>query len=435
MHSSRGTALVMALIICVIVAILSVVGAQLITSSFKDMQHQQHLSSEADNIARAGLVDAISWFRRQTVQPVAAGVPPTKPTWADGAFNPIKSTDTTISATLDPSIGIVNEYSLSDTTNLYARYEVKRQTATAVSPYDPNAVHDITGQTIFNAQNGQGYVWYITSKGIIYRKFSSSAAYNQLPNQTVGLSRVSTVIRRISLQIPSSPCGLILMDAGSETNLKCVVNQNGVVTGGGNSADYAFGYAIITPTYNGSGTKTFPKGSNPPYDLNGNGKVTAGTTNPWTQVTSSPTINYVLGISTADIKLMSDYLVTDTSQLPADLPDMSLIYVDGNAVFSSARQLRGSGILLVNGNLTVNAGGNCYYSGLIYVTGNITINDPALISGCVIGCGTATISRTGASDLVEIDYDKSVLDQVRTQVCQYREIKSAYQIFSGLTDY
>ena len=227
----------------------------------------------------------------------------------------------------------------------------------------------------------------------------------------------------------------MLMDAGSETNHKLTINANGVVTGGGSASDYAFGYAIITPTINGSGVKTFPKSSNPPYALNGNAKITAGTTNPWVQVTSSPTVSYVLGVSTADLKLMSDYLVTSTGQLPADLPDMSLIYVDGNATFDSTRELRGSGILLVNGNLTVNAGANCYYSGLIYVTGNISISEPALISGCVIGCGTAAISRAGASDIVEIDYDKSCLDLVRLQVCQYREIKSAYQVFSGISDY
>ena len=187
MRSSKGTALVLALIICVIVAILSVVGSQLITSTNKDMLHQQHLSSEADNIARAGLVDAISWFRRQQVQPVAAGVPPTKPKWADGAFDPCKSTDTAISATLDPSIGLVNEYSLSPTTNLYARYEVARQTSTTISPYDPNAVHDITGQRLFSGEkSGQGFVWYIASHGIIYRKFSSTAKYNQSPEPDRG---------------------------------------------------------------------------------------------------------------------------------------------------------------------------------------------------------------------------------------------------------
>jgi Tfp pilus assembly protein PilX len=444
MRSSKGTALVLALIITVVIAILSVVGSQMITSTFKDMLRQQHLSSQADNIARAGLVDAISWFRRQQVQPVSAIG---KYSWADGAFDPIKSTDTAISSTLDPSIGLVNEYPLNPTTNLYARYEVARQTSTVVSPYEQNAVHDITGQRLFNGeQNGQGFVWYIASHGIIYRKLSATAKYNEPPNQLVGNSRVSTEIRRISLQIPSPQCGLILMDAGSEANQKYTINQNGVNTGGGSPSDYAFGYAKITPTITASTikvgkkwvtvyTQTYPTSANPPYQLNGNAQVTAETTNPWVQVTSTPTISYVLGVSTADLKLMADYLVTSTSQLPEVLPDMALIYVDGNAVFSSARELRGSGLLLVNGDLTVSAGSNCYYGGLIYVTGNIVINDAATINGCIIGCGTATLSRSGSSAIAEINYDKFVLDTVRQQVCQYREIKSAYQIFSGISDY
>jgi hypothetical protein len=425
---NHGSALIIAIIISLMVAILSVVGTKLITTTFLDIKQQQYLAAGADNASRAGLVDAISWFRRQTSQPVSSGYPPTKYAWSDGAFNPRFSTDTTHCDTIDESIGIVKELKLSENGNLWSRYEVARQTNPAVVPYNPDAVHDISGQKLFSGEkDGMGYVWYISSKGYIFRKKDTTKAYNISPNQVVATSRVSTEIKKISLQ--SYSAAVVVNDCGSDyTNRTIEVNKNGVVNGGNGSGIYGVGY------FSGPADKTNKvSSSKPPYNTNDNGQVVGNPTS-YIKISSAPTVGYVLGVSTADLILMSDYVVTDTSQLPETLPDMSLIYIEGNATFNSSRPLRSSGVLFVNGNLTVSQGSNCLYSGLIYVTGTATINEPALISGCLIAYKGSNISRSGASDIVEIDYDSTVLNLVRQQVCQYREIKSAYRVFTGFKD-
>jgi hypothetical protein len=424
-HRTRGSALVIALILALVVVILATAGTQLMVTTFKDVKQQAHLGAEVDNFARAGLADAISWFRRQQTQPVCSGYPPTRYAWVDGAFDPKTSTNTAQSDTIDSSIGIVREYQLSDDGHLWGRYEVKRQTSTTVSPYDQNAVHDITGERLFTGFNdGQGYVWYISSKGYIYQRIKPSVAFNVAPNRVVATSRVSTEIRRISLQLPAE-CAYIVNDDGTKAARTITLGNNGRINGGGH-------YGVGFYSYSGSSSNK-PTQSNPPYTIS-NSSVT-GSPTAWIQISTAPTSNYVLGVSTTELKLMADYSVSSVSALPSTLPDMSLIYVQGNATFDASRPLRSSGILFVNGNLTISADANCLYSGLIYVTGTATIYDPSLISGCVIAYNGLTLSRSNSSDVAEIDYDRGILDMVRQQICQYREIKSAYRIFTGISDY
>ena len=60
---------------------------------------------------------------------------------------------------------------LSESGARWGRYEVKRQTNPANAPYDPHAVHDITSQRLYaGEQNGEGLVWYIESKGYVYKR-------------------------------------------------------------------------------------------------------------------------------------------------------------------------------------------------------------------------------------------------------------------------
>ncbi len=416
-RSDRGSALLIAVIMAVAVVLLMAAGSQLIVTSFRETRQQQHFGAEVDNIARAGLVDAISWFRRQQMQPVRSGYPPTRYAWSDGAFDPRVSTDAVKNDTIDESIGIVKEYQLSENSALWARYEVKRQTNTTVAAYDPYAVHDITGERLFTGeQNGQGYAWYLCSKGYIYRRKNASVPFDTSPNEVVARSKVSTEIRRLSLNT-QVPCAFICNYGGTNSSRKVKVNPKGRIYGG---------------TY-GCGRSS---GSAPQMVAGSTMTGTSSAYNPTSFMLSQHTPQYVLGVSTSDLKIMADYLVTDVSQLPETLPDMTLIYVNGNATFSSSRPLRSSGVLFVAGNLTISAGSNSTFSGLIYATGSATIEDPCFISGCVVAFNGLTLSRSsGATDVAEIRYDSAILDMVRQQICQYREMKSTYRIFTGFSDY
>ncbi|MEI8218634.1 MAG: hypothetical protein WCG51_06285, partial [Elusimicrobiota bacterium] len=334
MHNSRGTALAIALILSLVLTIIVAVGTRLIVTSFKNTKNQQHLSAEVDNISRSGLVDAIAWFKRQSIQPVKSGVPYTRYAWADGAFDPRYSTDTAHCDTIDPSIGIVKEYQLSEDGLIWGRYEVKRQTNTTVAAYDVNAVHDVSGERLYSGeQNGNGYVWAISSKGYIYRKRNVAAAFNVAPNKVISTSRVSTEIRRISLTI-QVPCAVIVSNGGTNGSRKVTVNAKGRIDGGTYGCGRASGSA---PSINAAATVT----------------GTTAASNPSSFYLDDHTVPYVLGVSTAELRILSDYMVPDVASLPAELPDMSLIYISGDAVFTVAHPLRSSGILFVQGNLTI----------------------------------------------------------------------------------
>lgn len=409
----KGSALVVALMLLIVVVYLVSVGGQLIVTSYKETKTQQNVVAESDNVARAGLVDALAWFKRQSQQPVSSGVPPgykTGYSWVDGAFYPRYNIDRTKCDTIDESIGLVKEYQLSLDGAKWARYEVRRQGDPATHPYEARSAHDVTSQRIFNRQDGEGYVWYLESFGYVYMNRNPDAAFNVSPNKIIATARSSTEIRRLTLTLPAE-CAVIVKNGGSGSAYSVAVNHNGKIDGG--------------PHY-GSGKYT---GNCPAtYD---NGQVT-GLAGTCASITDDPTPFFVLGVSTAELRMMADYLVTSVSSLPNPLPDMSLIYVDGNAVFSSTQPLRSSGVLFVNGNLTLSAGSNSLFSGLIYVTGAALIYDPVLLSGTLIAYGGVTVSRSSAVDVAEVDYDSSILNSVRQIICQYRENKSAYRSFIGV---
>ncbi|OQA89740.1 MAG: hypothetical protein BWY26_01637 [Elusimicrobia bacterium ADurb.Bin231] len=411
--NQSGSAITILMMMFIVISIISFTGYQLITTAYKDVKYQQNWVLQAGNAARAGLVDAISWFRRQPNQPVKSGIPPITYSWVDGAFDPHFSTDPVHSDTIDQSIGIVKEYQLSEDNLIWCRYEVKRQSDTAIFAYDPESVHDISGERLHTGDpeegNGSGIVWYISSTGYIFRKRSALSPFDISPNEIVAKTRCSTEIRRIKLQ-PPGQCAYIVDNGGTSSNRKVRIYANGRISGSG---------------YVGCGRRS---GSAPRIEtgasVTGNPATITGL--------NSPTVEYVFGVTSEELKTLSDYAVDTTATLPLSLPDMSLIYVNGDAVFDSSKPLKASGILFVNGDLTISNGSNSYYSGLIYVTGKAYIYPPCLISGCIIAFNGLTLSQTGATDIAEINYDVGILNSVKQQICQYRENKSLYRIYSGI---
>jgi len=394
-----------------VVMILVPIGAQLMVNSFRESKIQQKSIAEAENVARAGLQDAISWFKRQSRQPVCSGAPPSYQPWEDGAFDPKYSTSTYLSDTKDESIGLVKEDQL--TGSLWYRYEVKRQTNPAIAPYDPHAVHDITAERLHSGeQKGDGLVWYIESTGYVFRRKDLDKKFNEPPNELLGKSIVSTEIRRLNLNLPA--CACITYDMGSGSIYNVVINENGIIDG---QKQYGIGYSIGSNSakLNGVSPKT--------------GKI--ATPNQYLGGLSNPTVLFILGVSSTELKNMADYSVTSVNALPAKLKDMSLVYIDGNADFNSSHQLSGSGIVFVNGNMTVAANSNCLYRGLVYVAGTATINEPATISGCLVAYKGLTLSRANALDIASIEYDLASITNIRQQVCLYRENKSVSRMYAG----
>ncbi|MFA6584210.1 MAG: hypothetical protein WCS77_07930, partial [Elusimicrobiaceae bacterium] len=293
--NERGTALILALLLSVIIAALILAGGKLMETASRETQIQKNVLTEADNVARAGLVDAISWFRRQSTQPVATGLPLRSGAYADQAFYPRESTLDTI----DEDIGLVKEYRMSDTSNKWARYEVVRQQDTQSNAVDEHAVHDITDQRMSGYSAGEGLVWYIESIGYVFQKNDATKAFNVLPNRVIAKVRASTEIHRLGFSLPGE-AAFMTFDGGSSTAL-VKIYPNGKITGGANI---------------GAGRK---QGKKPQIYTGG---VITG--NPFQAPNlREPTIDSILGMSKSELKLVADYVVQDTSMLPEEIPDMA----------------------------------------------------------------------------------------------------------------
>jgi hypothetical protein len=404
--NQSGSILILIVLLVSLLAFIPI-GAELLSTARKQVKLQANANAQAVNVARAGLVDAEAWFRMQPLQPVSqsriglASCP-----YPDAAFYPRTSTDTALSATEDETIGLVKTFKMGESTNLYGRYEVPRQTdpdnngVISGVEYSTHAAHDITASRVSTNANGDGYVWSVESVGYVYQLKDSSKAYNQYPNVVVGRARVATEVRRMAVTTYGAAVTIYSRDNGN-------VGSNCRVTGGS-----GFGVAKVTGT---------------------GGTWTSTTGTPAFTSTSSWTMASVFGLPASDIRMAADYCVTSVSQLPSDYPSTALVFVDGNATFDDTHALSGGGVLIVNGNLTVQSTSNALFSGVIFVQGNAVINGPALISGTIIlGSNSSTLTMSGTTDVAEVQYDAAVLSTIRQNVGQYRQNKSAYHVFSAL---
>jgi hypothetical protein len=231
--SERGSALMMAVFFMTVAVILMTVGASLISSVSRQVQKQNTYVAVAENVARAGISDALEWFVRQNrlvtsyIANYAPGAVPTfavSPksgvtfTYVDQAFEPqfsYTSYDTT-----NPAIGIVKDYPLDNPDpNLalyFGHYEVRREynPPTPGTPYpNPVAVHDITGDRNSSEVNGDGVYWYLTSVGTVYKRLDKTksvqngitvwnVSYNVGPNVVVATSTMSQELRKLTLNMP-----------------------------------------------------------------------------------------------------------------------------------------------------------------------------------------------------------------------------------------
>ncbi len=221
----EGSALVMAAIFMVVATMLITIAFKMVANSARSSKESALYVGEAENVARAGLVDALGWYARQQANGgVVAGAANNTATFGqiatplpgfsnvDQAFNPQNNTaNSQLSDTIDASIGLVKEYPLDDPVTAKAlywgRYEVVRQQATPI----PNAVQDVTGKRSTNFINGDGFVWNIVANGYVYKRLDKtvnsvtglfSVPMTTAPNSLVAQAVFSTELRKLSLVMP-----------------------------------------------------------------------------------------------------------------------------------------------------------------------------------------------------------------------------------------
>lgn len=442
LKNEKGSAIVMALVLMVAATMLIVVGVRLLVTMNQQTQQQTLAVAEAENAAKAGLQDATNWFRRQS-NTVSYYFPNTGPTptpqpqfqYIDDAFAPL----TIKQDTLDQTIGIVNQYplngaivKLAGTNNLWARYEVRRQSNPAATPgptatLNPKGVHDITGERIPTALNGQGLVWSLYSTGYIYINNDSNQPYNSAPNKVLASAQMSTEIRKMSFNLPVTAAAL----AYDMTTIS--VQGNGILNGGSGYSAAAYKNACGTcyPAVSGTGKISPSKSSVYPNSMPN-----------W--VTTNPV--QIFGMNPQQLKGVADVTGDGTHNLVFGANQ--LVYYNGNLTYDPATVVGcyqnnylnskgGSCIYVDNGNFTlkpVPAGQiGAYFSGAVFCNGSVTIGEGNTVFGYIMAVNGITVG-TGAGGTVDpanLILDPNLITNLNNTVTNYREDKSAEHNFVG----
>ncbi len=485
--NSKGSALVMASIFMMVAVVLITIGLKLATSANKQTSADSLYVGEAENVARAGLVDALGWLRRNSgTTPVKAVVgnlaPGATPTYAinpntgttfvyaDQPFNPQSSTSNAAkNDTMDPTIGLVNEYSVDYGGNsldanavLFGRYEVRQQPnpypTPIASPYTPVAVavHDISGNRIPKQANGNGIIWSVSSTGYIYKRVNKTFAapgatpspgvyyfpgawnlpYNAYPNKVVATAKVSTEFRKLTVSLPVNPLS-------SSTTLYSAVytdKKTSIVFPSGNN------YARL----NGAVSAT----SLAEVFLNQTGACPVSGTNATTVMLQGPSTCFsaasseladvnIFGMSLGDVENISDFRGDPVNNPLNITQEWALSYFQGsvtyggNSTVAPYLQLNTNGILVVNGNLTLLGAPSSsttilasHFGGILFVTGNLTVQDGSMVEGCVImgkpyyngASAPSTLTLDGSpGNLGEVFLNPGLVNTALQLVATYRE--------------
>ncbi len=376
-RNDRGMTLVFGLIALVIVGGIVAAGTLSISATSSRVETTFRTEAQALDVARAGMIDAYAWFRRQPSQPVSAFAPQRDLTVAP----PINETD-------DPSIGLVREFDIAP--GYVARYEVRTYADT-----NSNGIFD-SGEGVFDLSSarslsGIGTVWLIESHGYVYRQIDASVAWNQAPNYRVAGAHAASEIRQMSVVPPGE--APLCCDTGSTVRAasRSRIVANGVT---------GIVYAESTGTADVSGSEIVASQSQaalPDYDAS------------WTAV---------FGATPGELREMATIRLTGSGPLPSPLPDLPFVFVDGDMTVTSAAPLQGTGLLIVDGDLTLDVGNNSYFTGIIYVTGDYVQRAPSLVRGVVIVRGAARIE--GSGDIAELVFDPDVTSLINGSIGPYR---------------
>ncbi|MFH1226510.1 MAG: hypothetical protein V1701_01235 [Planctomycetota bacterium] len=375
-NAQKGVIMVWAMLSITILLGAITAGLIILQATNSALESSMEYYAQAPAMARAGLLDSLAWFRRQAGQPVTT-------------FNPQLNllADPPINDTDDAAIGIVRELEVSQSQNIWGRYEV-----------DKTIVSDISAQ---RGLTGNGAIWKIQSKGLLYFRFDPTKSYNVWPNRVLTSVKLATEIRRVSIVSPAQAA----LCAGNPS--QTVIGNNVKILG---QTQIAIVYPPLTGTPN----------------ING-GAVVTGTLGATSTVTPyNDSTESVFGMTETELRSIADYYVTSVDQLPDPIPDYKIVFFEGNATFNSSHALMGTGIFYITGTLTMAANSGSSYNGVIYCKGHYHQLAPSIISGVVITKGQVNIESTG--DISEIDYDAGILNQIQTYTGQYRLGKGIYEV-------
>ncbi|MBI5853101.1 MAG: hypothetical protein HZB39_18985 [Planctomycetes bacterium] len=379
----RGNALILAMFFVVVAASLVFVGA-LSTDTMRDRTTTQfRLRSQASQFARSGLTEAISWFRRQTTQPVTAFAP----------SNDLLASPPRID-TDEPDIGLVREFRIEG--RIWGRYEIwKPWSADPVPGRVPlrNALQalDVSTERTFGPG---GTAWRLRAVGYVFDRRNEALGFDTAPNHVLARQVFEAEILRLRLSPPGA-AALSIRD-GSAVTIRANARVDGGTTGAGVYSKNGTGSPSVAGVLTGS----------PGFSSDANYSCSTET---------------VFGVSERDLVTTADLVVESSQDLPSTLPANALVVIDaGNITFDSTHPLRGSAVVYVRGDVTIAAGSASSFSGLLYVAGNLRITAPADVDGSIVVADGHTAELIGTGDWVRVAYDSEILDHLRREIGQYR---------------
>ena len=387
-HSNeRGMALAIALLFTFIAGSVIVSGSILLRSNRQDSELRFRRENQAVQFARSGLTEAMSWFRRQTGQPVTD-------------FKPLRDTGATprIVDTDDPTIGLVREFRIAR--NIWGRYEVWRKDETDPDPKRLEfrrkfECQDLSAQRGFS---GGGNVWLVRCVGYVFEKRSDSMKWNESPNRVIAVATAEGEMQRLAIQPPSQAA--VCIRRGDNAT----INANGRVRGG------MTGAGILYPSETGD----------PAVGPLSENRVTGAPA-----LSAAPTYDdstrSVFGVSRNELRSMADLVISNPANFPNPIPTNAIVFVEGldaTLTLGSNKGLNGTGIVYIEGDVTVAAGTTSNFSGLLYVTGDLTLNETTDVFGAVIVQEDLVVQ--GMGDYATIWYDDKVLAALRREIGQYR---------------
>lgn len=409
-----------------------------------------HYESQVYNVARAGLVDAIAYFKRQEQQPVEVFAPSANPT------NRLKA-DTNDPLDIDPggasnstpNLGIVQEFPVDKEKNLWGRYEVGKitkllkdadgkPTIYRVREYhdasvlaDPTATPEwvevphweckstvyegVTDVTEDYGLQGDGLVWRIRSHGYVYHKDPNAPAgtpFYTAPNRVLEEVTLNTEIFR--LQFRDYGAAVTANDAADVT-----INKAGPIKGGS-------GYALLInfgPLTSPTSTATYTNDNPDPYSYKILEPDIPANSLDWLEVFGISDPSIIAGL--AD--------VSGTDHTAFQYNDMSLTYIKPptgerfNLIANGENRyphkaLRGGGILVVDGDMYVRNWSANDFSGFIYVSGDAEFHGLNNLQGQLVVKGSLYLNPTN------FEYNSDLLSTIRKRLAQYRERRAALRV-------
>lgn len=414
----QGISLMLTIMMSVFLLIVIMVSSSYLSASERSNVKRFTKQGQADNIARAGLQEAVNWFKTQDIQPVRQGGVTPAYACEDQAFHPKYSSDPLERETIDESYGLVKDIQIDRST--WGRYRIKRQTDCSPAAQDPHAVHDFTVERGKNedasAGTGEGVVWYIESEGIIYRRTNYTKNADGIfatgptesgENPILERSRAAIEINRMAILVDRAAVTTLSSSNGSSRfNSRCQIL-------GDSSALSGINY------YGGS-----------PSLPNGTGSISVLSGGPLTYNNPNPKLSpeRVFSVSKSELKSLSDSIYNNVAEVPEKIP-MSIVYMEGNFNFTFDKPLVGSGITFVDGNLTLADGSNSLFSGVLYVTGRLTVGVNNTLSGAVIA--NEVRCEPGSGGTSSISYTGNYINDIRQILGTYRENSMSYKTANG----